>query len=76
MLCPKCNQEMISGYLKPTGPGGIGWTPNHKEGYFDKYDPDYVKIGEAPLFKSGAIPSFKCDDCQIIVLEYTNSETH
>lgn len=70
MLCPKCNKEMMLGYLKPTGPGGIGWTPNEKEGILDKYDSDFFRIGEAPAFKSSAVPSHNCDNCKIIVLEY------
>ena len=70
MKCPYCNKDMKSGFVRPLGRGGICWVSEKSEWSAPRSDVDFLQIGKAPWLKTNSIPSFKCDSCKRIIIDY------
>ena len=72
MICPYCNAEMESGFLQ--GGHSIIWTPKpHKISLLPRQDGRDVVLASDPLTSAKA-PSYKCDKCRKIIVEYDESD--
>ncbi len=70
--CPNCNKEMMSGFVRATGNGGICWI-NEKVNYGAPRNADgYFQLGGAPYLKGESIPACNCNDCKVILIDYSN----
>ena len=74
MICPKCNIEMLSGYLST---GGAIWSdkkhrisinPGSKEKYA-------LKLG-VPFMSLHNVESFLCPRCKTIIIDSSNYENN
>ena len=70
MNCPKCNKEMLEGYLRVSSGRGCGvlrWMKNRR--VFTFRDPEHFTILSSTLFPE-YVPAFRCEFCKQITFSY------
>ena len=75
MKCPYCNNDMKSGFIEPSGRGGLCWV-SEKSGVWSapRSDPDFLQLGKAPWLKAESVPAFNCETCKRIIVDYSALE--
>lgn len=71
MKCPKCKDEMVSGYSCASAP--LSWINPEKFRSFIFKDEDLARAGLKALFpwKGYYFKSFNCPGCKIILVDYS-----
>ena len=70
MNCPKCNKEMLEGYLSVSSGRGCGvlrWRNN--KNMFRHKDSEHFTIMSSSLFTE-YVPAFRCEICKQIIFSY------
>lgn len=71
MNCPKCDKEMLEGYLSVSsgrGSGVLRWR-NNKNMFKLFKDPEHFTIMSSSLFTE-YVPAFRCENCKQIIFSY------
>ena len=71
MKCPYCNKDMKTGYVRALGRGGICWVSEKCDWGAPRSDEDFLQLGKAPWLSADSVPAFKCDLCDMIIINYS-----
>lgn len=69
--CPYCSGKLIHGYIKTRGKA-LTWSPNPEKLPFmtNKWHigEDDIKLGDFSYYKGDKIDAYKCNTCNIIII--------
>ena len=71
MKCPYCDKDMKKGFVRALGRGGICWVKDKDLFSAPREDAEFFKIGKASWLTADHVPSFKCDSCEMIIIDYS-----
>lgn len=75
MMCPKCNREMVNGYLQSSARGGgITWVSKLLPMGMGFWKSDAIVVSEELKFNVVAIPTHICKHCKLLLGDYSHKK--
>ncbi len=70
MKCPRCEKEMLAGFVRAMGRGGVCWVTEDRPMGAAMGCPGFMLLGKAPHKETDHIPAYRCPACQFVAMPY------
>lgn len=74
MKCPKCQKEMIPGYLQSDAKVGITWVSKLLPGGLGYWKMDAEHVSDELAIGVTAIPTHICKQCKLLLGDYSQKK--